>query len=89
MAASSPSAEGDGLGFEFPTDGAGSGGAVRAVHGLPSTRRDGREVERGPVSDVPTRPGAPNAKELLAAVPVPDPELAAARGGMRTELAAG
>ncbi|CAL9466985.1 Glutathione import ATP-binding protein GsiA [Streptomyces sp. enrichment culture] len=61
---------------------------VRQVSDRVAVMRRGRVVEEGPVADVYEWPRGPYTRQLLAAVPVLDPEAAARRRARRRELAA-
>ncbi|GAA3085615.1 hypothetical protein GCM10020254_32470 [Streptomyces goshikiensis] len=52
---------------------------VRQVSDRVAVMRSGEIVEEGPVDEVYDRPAHPYTRQLLDAVPVLDPELAAAR----------
>jgi oligopeptide transport system ATP-binding protein len=54
-------------------------GVVRHVSDRIAVMREGRIVEEGPAEQVCERPSHPYTRELLAAVPVPDPRRARAR----------
>ncbi|MFD7682941.1 dipeptide ABC transporter ATP-binding protein [Streptomyces sp. NPDC060187] len=62
---------------------------VRQVSDRVAVMRRGRLVEYGPADDVYERPADPYTRELLAAVPALDPEVAARRRAARRELADG
>ncbi|MZD04330.1 ATP-binding cassette domain-containing protein, partial [Streptomyces sp. SID5785] len=61
---------------------------VRQVSDRVAVMRAGRVVEEGTVDEVYSRPQHPYTRQLLAAVPVLDPALAARRRAARAELAA-
>jgi oligopeptide transport system ATP-binding protein len=57
-------------------------GVVRHVSERIAVMHEGRIVEQGPADQVCARPSHPYTRALLAAVPIPDPREARARGGM-------
>ncbi|MFC9298517.1 dipeptide ABC transporter ATP-binding protein [Streptomyces sp. NPDC057011] len=59
---------------------------VRQVSDRVAVMRGGEIVEEGPVDEVYDRPAHPYTRQLLAAVPVPDPALAAERRTRRQEV---
>lgn len=59
---------------------------VRQVSDRVAVMRGGEIVEEGPVDEVYDRPAHPYTRQLLAAVPALDPDLAAARRGLRREV---
>jgi peptide/nickel transport system ATP-binding protein len=61
---------------------------VRQVSDRVAVMRQGRIVEAGPVDEVYGSPQEPYTRQLLAAVPALDPEVAARRRAERRELAA-
>ncbi|MEU9393756.1 ABC transporter ATP-binding protein [Streptomyces sp. NPDC048324] len=61
---------------------------VRRVSDRVAVMRQGRIVESGPADEVYDNPQAPYTKQLLAAVPALDPEVAARRRAARREPAA-
>ncbi|MEU8788529.1 ABC transporter ATP-binding protein [Streptomyces sp. NPDC048643] len=62
---------------------------VRQVSDRVAVMRRGKLVEYGTADDVYERPGDPYTRQLLAAVPALDPEVAARRRAARRELADG
>ncbi|MFJ8993697.1 dipeptide ABC transporter ATP-binding protein [Streptomyces sp. NPDC102279] len=62
---------------------------VRQVSDRVAVMRRGKLVEYGPADDVYERPGDPYTRQLLAAVPALDPEVAARRRAARREPADG
>ncbi|MEW2162417.1 ABC transporter ATP-binding protein [Streptomyces sp. NPDC007084] len=62
---------------------------VRQVSDTVAVMRRGKLVEYGPADEVYERPGDPYTRQLLAAVPALEPEVAARRRAARRELAAG